>query len=66
MLAGGASKTFKLVDTVANRLSLPVEFMNPFARIKCDGKKFEQKFLEEIAPSMTVVVGLASRRLGDK
>jgi type IV pilus assembly protein PilM len=65
-LSGGGCKTFGLVDAVANRLNLPVELINPFKRIKCDEKKFERAFLDEIAPVMTVAVGLASRRLGDK
>ena len=65
-LAGGGCKTFNLVEAVGNRLNLPVEIINPFSRIKFDEKKFEKEFLDEIAPLMTVAVGLAARRLGDK
>lgn len=65
-LSGGGCKTFDLVEAVAGRLNLPVEVINPFNRIKCDEKKFEKEFVDEIAPIMTVAVGLASRRLGDK
>ncbi len=65
-LSGGGCKTLHLVEAVGSRLNLPVEVINPFNRIKCDEKRFEKEFLEEIAPLMTVAVGLASRRLGDK
>lgn len=65
-LSGGGCKTYKLIDSVGARLNLPVEIINPFNRIKFDEKKFEKEFLAEIQPIMTVAVGLASRRLGDK
>ena len=65
-LAGGGCKTFNLVEAIGNRLSLPVEIINPFSRIKFDEKKFEKEFIDDIAPLMTIAVGLAARRLGDK
>lgn len=65
-LSGGGSKTLNLFKAVTERLNLPVEVVNPFNRIKCDAKKFEKEFLDEISPLMVVAVGLASRRLGDK
>lgn len=65
-LSGGGCKTLNLVKTVTERLNLPVEILNPFERIKYDSKKFEKEFIDEIAPMMTVAVGLASRRFGDK
>jgi len=65
-LSGGGCKSYNLVESVGARLNLPVEIINPFSRIKFDEKKFEKAFLEEIAPIMTVAIGLASRRLGDK
>lgn len=65
-LSGGGCKGLYLVDSVAAKLNLPVEVLNPFTKIKFDPKKFEQEFLDEIAPLMAVAVGLASRRLGDK
>lgn len=65
-LSGGGCKSYNLVEAVSARLNLPVEIINPFSRIKFDEKKFEKAFLDEIAPIMTVAIGLASRRLGDK
>jgi len=65
-LSGGGCKTLNLMEAVGARLNFPVEIMNPFSHLKFDEKKFEKGFLDEIAPIMTVAVGLASRRLGDK
>jgi type IV pilus assembly protein PilM len=65
-LSGGAAKTAMLVDAVQQRLSLPVEILNPFLRVVVSEKEFDPEYLEEIAPLVTVAVGLATRRLGDK
>jgi type IV pilus assembly protein PilM len=65
-LTGGGAKTLGLLEASKSKLNLPVEVMNPFNRIKYDERKFEKEYIEQIAPLMTVAVGLASRRLGDK
>ena len=65
-LSGGAAKTAMLADAVGQRLSVPVEVLNPFLKIKRDDKDFDLGYLREIAPLMTVAMGLATRRLGDK
>jgi len=65
-LAGGGSKTLNLAETIGERLSLPVEIVDPFRKIKWDEKKFEPDFVAELSPIMCVAVGLAARRLGDK
>ena len=65
-LSGGGCKTFHLVESIAARLNLPVEVLNPFSQLKFSDRKFEKEFLDGIAPIMAVAVGLASRRLGDK
>ena len=65
-LTGGGAKTMNLAQTIGERLSLPVEIVNPFRKIKWDEKKFEPDFVSEISPIMCVAVGLAARRLGDK
>jgi type IV pilus assembly protein PilM len=43
-----------------------VAHINPLARIDFDTKVFDQQYLDYIAPQMTVAVGLALRRVGDK
>ena len=65
-LSGGAAKTAQLMETVQQRLVLPVEMLNPFQRVAVNEKQFDREYLEEIAPLVTVAVGLATRRLGDK
>jgi type IV pilus assembly protein PilM len=65
-LAGGGSKTALLVEAVQQKLALPVEILNPFLSVAVSEKEFDPEYLREIAPLMTVAVGLATRRLGDK
>jgi len=65
-LSGGAAKTALLMEAVQQRLSLPVELLNPLSRLVVNEKEFDLEYLEEIAPMVTVAVGLATRRLGDK
>lgn len=65
-LSGGAAKTNMLLETVSQKLSIPVEILNPFQRINCDDKSFDQEYLKEIGPLVTVATGLAARRPGDK
>lgn len=65
-LSGGASKTVMLAEAVSQRLGVPVEILNPFQKIKYNEKEFDLEYLTEIAPLMTVAMGLATRRLGDK
>jgi type IV pilus assembly protein PilM len=66
ILCGGAAKTPLLAEAVSQRLGVTVEIMNPFQKIKCSDKDFDLAYLEEIAPLVTVAMGLATRRLGDK
>ncbi len=65
-LSGGGCMTMNLPEAVANRLSLPVEILNPFKKMSWNEKQLDSDFLSAIAPIMSVAVGLASRRLGDK
>jgi type IV pilus assembly protein PilM len=65
-VSGGAFKGYKLIDTVSEKLGLPVEPINPFAKLKYNEKEFDPEYLQEIGPLMAVTVGLAIRRAGDK
>ncbi|MBS4068902.1 MAG: type IV pilus assembly protein PilM [Sulfurimonas sp.] len=65
-LSGGCAKMAMLASTVADRLGLPVELLNPFQKIKYNDKDFDPEYLQEIGPLMTVALGLATRRHGDK
>ncbi|NVN89875.1 MAG: type IV pilus assembly protein PilM [Desulfuromonadales bacterium] len=65
-VSGGCSKMYNLVYTITEKLALPVEFINPFAKLQYSEKDFDPDYLQEIGPLMAVPVGLAIRRVGDK
>lgn len=65
-LSGGGSKVSMLSETLAHRLGLPVELLNPLKNIKYNEREFDPEYLQEIAPLVAVAAGLAMRRLGDK
>jgi len=65
-VSGGGSKVYNLNETVSEKLGLPVETINPFAKLKYNEKDFDPEYLQEIGPLMAVGVGLAIRRIGDK
>lgn len=65
-LSGGGARTAHLVDAVQQRLALPVEILNPLAKIAVNEKEFDRSYLDEVAPVLAVAVGLATRRVGDK
>jgi len=65
-LSGGCSKIYNLQKAINEKLSLPVEMINPFAKLKYNEKDFDPEYLQEIGPFMAVTVGLAIRRVGDK
>jgi len=65
-VSGGCSKTPFLLDTIQKRLGVPVENINPFQKIIYSDKQFAPGYLKNLAPHITVAVGLAMRRHGDK
>ena len=60
-LAGGAARVSGLPAAFQDRTGLNVELLNPLTRM-IPSQKFEQEYLDEIAPSLSVGVGLAMRR----
>ncbi len=65
-ISGGCSKICNLIETVTERIGLPVERINPFTKLKFSESDFDPEFLQEIGPFMAVAVGLALRKVGDK
>lgn len=65
-LSGGGAKSASLPETVSQKLGIPVEILNPFLKVRYDQKEFDPEYLREIGPLVTVAMGLATRRLGDK
>jgi len=66
MLCGGGSLTPGLADFLHRRFSVLAEIANPLARIGYDPSLFSGQDVNKVAPFLTVGIGLALRRLGDK
>jgi type IV pilus assembly protein PilM len=65
-ITGGISRHPDVRSKLAERLGLSVELISPFRNIVVDEKLFDQAYIDEIGPLMSVAVGLAMRRMGDK
>jgi type IV pilus assembly protein PilM len=65
-LSGGTAKINGLRDLLQDRFQAPVELLNPFLNVAYSEKEFNPDFIEEIAPSAAIAVGLAARRVGDR
>jgi type IV pilus assembly protein PilM len=65
-LSGGGAKTLMLLESAQLKLNLPIEILDPFIKVKFNEKEFDAAYLKEIGPLVTVAMGLAIRRLGDK
>ncbi len=60
ILSGGSARLKNLEKFLSQRLRVPVEIADPLSQIKYDPTTFK---LEEILPSLSVVVGLALRAI---
>jgi type IV pilus assembly protein PilM len=65
-VSGGSSKGYKFIDSISDKVGIPVELIKPFDKLKYNEKDFDPEYLQEIGPLMAVTVGLAIRRVGDK
>ncbi len=64
VIAGGSSRVPHLREALTERFGVPVEPLNPFTRVHM-GKGIAPEEAEDMSASVTVAVGLASRRTGD-
>jgi type IV pilus assembly protein PilM len=64
IFTGGTSKLSSLVDYFASELSIECQSGNSLARVGVESKY--QKIVEEVAPELTVAIGLALRGLEEK
>jgi type IV pilus assembly protein PilM len=64
VLAGGTSRVMNLRESLADRFGITVEPLNPFNRVQV-GKGISSATLDDLSPSVSIAVGLASRRIGD-
>jgi type IV pilus assembly protein PilM len=60
-LAGGTAKIEGLVEQLKEEFRVPVEIIDPFRKVKVDPERFDQAYLQDIAPCLCVAVGLALR-----
>ncbi|MBI3539634.1 MAG: type IV pilus assembly protein PilM [Candidatus Eisenbacteria bacterium] len=66
MLCGGSALTPGLPEFLNRRFGVPAEIANPLARVTYDPALFAGQDVMKVAPFLTVGLGLALRRLGDK
>lgn len=66
LVGGGSSRVPGLIEVLAELTEASVGFMNPFRNIFYDKNEFDPEYIEAIAPKMSVVMGLATRKPGDK
>lgn len=60
-LCGGASRIPGLSNMLTEMLGLPIEYLNPFNKVACSGRQFNEEFLSAISSSAAVPLGLALR-----
>jgi type IV pilus assembly protein PilM len=65
-LAGGTSKVQGLRDLLSERFEAGVELLNPFNSVTYNPRDFDPDFINDIAPSAAIAVGLAARKVGDR
>ncbi len=66
MLCGGSAMTPGVSEFIGRRFGVPAEIANPLARVSYDPALFAGQDVMKVAPLLTVGVGLALRRQGDK
>lgn len=60
-VAGGTARIEGLIELLAAEFKIPVEVLNPFQKVTIDSAKFDSAYVTDVAPRMTVAVGLALR-----
>jgi type IV pilus assembly protein PilM len=64
-LTGGTALVPQLPKAIQDRARIPVQILDPFARVTVDARRFDVEYLRVNAPVATVAFGLALRRPGD-
>ena len=65
LLSGGCSQTPNLAQVLHERFGVAVETLNPLRRIHYRDGDFDGRWLDAVAPTLSVAVGLAIRKIGD-
>jgi type IV pilus assembly protein PilM len=66
VLSGGTAKLENIDSFVHDRLGLPTEVFNPFAKINTTKVAMGSNELNALSPSLVVGIGLAIRQAGDR
>ncbi len=65
VLSGGCSLTPNLQQVLEEQFGVPTEFIDPLRRVEFSESNFDGQWLRSIAPTLSVAVGLALRKIGD-
>ena len=65
LVAGGSAQIPDFAKAFQDRTNVPVQVLNPFERM-LPSRKFDEDYLREMAPFMTVGVGLGLRRMDER
>jgi type IV pilus assembly protein PilM len=65
VLSGGCSLTPNLQQVLEEQFGVPTEFIDPLRRVEFSESSFDGQWLRSIAPTLSVAVGLALRKIGD-
>ena len=65
-ITGGVAKLAAVRESLAKRLGVEVEIMDPWRQTSYSEKDFDPEYLQDVGPIFTVAAGLAMRRMGDK
>jgi len=66
LLSGGGAKIPGLDVDLTQRLNIPTEIIDPLKKIDYNRKNIDPAYIEDIGPAVSVGIGLALRRVGDK
>lgn len=64
-ISGGTSQIPGIKDLIADRVDIPVEFLDVFRAIKYNEADFDSEYIKDITPVAAVGVGLALRKPGE-
>ena len=65
-LSGGTANVSSLAPTIANRVGVEVELLDPFKAVTVDPKRFNLDFINRVRPAAAVAVGLGLRGPNDR
>jgi type IV pilus assembly protein PilM len=65
LISGGSARVPDFDKAFQDRTNVPVQILNPFERM-LPSRKFDEEYLREMAPYMTVGVGLGLRRMDER